>query len=63
MNVKLGEKVSIDDITMTCFEKRESLTGWSYTFVYFNCGKLEELRFSPAELDALGARKGGASER
>ena len=59
MNVELGEKVSIDDIIMTCFEKRESLAGVLYTFVYFNCGDLKELRFSPAELDALGARKGG----
>ena len=59
MNVELGEKITIDDITMTCFEKRESLAARSYTFVYFNCGKLEGLRFSPAELDALGARKEG----
>lgn len=59
MNVELGEKVSIDDITMTCTEKRESLAGRAYIFVYFNCGELKELRFSPAELDALGARKGG----
>ena len=59
MNVELGEKVSIDDIVMTCTEKRESLAGRAYIFVYFNCGELKELRFSPAELDALDARRGG----
>lgn len=57
MQVKLGDRITIDDIEMTCFEKRESFSGITYTFVYFQCGELKELRFAPGELDALGAHK------
>ncbi len=57
MQVKLGDRIVIDDIEMTCFEVRENFSGVTYTFVYFQCGELREVRFSPGELDALGARK------
>lgn len=57
MQVKLGDRITIDDIKMTCFEKRENFSGVTYTFVYFQCGELKELRFAPGELDALGAHK------
>lgn len=58
MQVKLGDRITIDDIEMTCFEVRENFSGVTYTFVFFQCGELREVRFSPGELDALGAHKG-----
>lgn len=57
MQVKLGDRIVIDDIEMTCFEIRKNFSGTTYTFVYFQCGELKELRFAPGELDALGAHK------
>lgn len=57
MQVKLGDRITIDDIEMTCFEVRENFSGVTYTFVFFQCGELREVRFSPGELDALDAHK------
>ena len=55
MQVELGDRITIDDIEMMCFEKRENFNGVTYLFEYFNCGELKEFNFSPGELDALGA--------
>lgn len=57
MQVELGDRITIDDIEMTCLEKRENFSGVTYTFVYFQCGEFKELRLAPGELDALGATK------
>ena len=57
MQVKLGDRITIDDIEMMCFEVRENFNGVTYMFEYFQCGELKELRFAPGELDALGARR------
>lgn len=55
---KVGDKLEIDGIRMTCTSFRAGFDGYRcYHFLYFNHGELKELEFDDGELDALGARK------
>lgn len=55
MKLKLGQKISIDDVEMTCMELRKTFRGTIYHFIYFNGGTILECNFNAKELSALGA--------
>ena len=55
MKVKLGEKVAIDGIRMTCTNVKKGFGGKWYHFFYFNAGEPKDIDFHEDELDALGA--------
>ena len=55
MQLKLGQKVEIDDIVMTCMEIRKNFNGTIYNLQYFNGGNLIGLNYSWKELKAMGA--------
>lgn len=56
MKLRIGDKVQISDITMTCTVVKLDFRGEYYTMVYFAGGDLKWLDFSGGELEALGAR-------
>lgn len=55
MKVKLGEKVVVDGIAMTCTSVKKGFGGTLFHFFYFNAGEPKDIDFHEDELDALGA--------
>jgi hypothetical protein len=55
MKLKKGQKISIDEVEMTCMEIRDTFRGIVYHFIYFNGGQIMGCDFTAKELKALGA--------
>lgn len=57
IEVKVGDRIRMQGIEMTCTSIQSGFREEIYYFVYFNVGELKEYKYNACELAALGAVK------